>query len=116
LLCVLSSPAQKSSRQAIVGLFPGPKEADQDSTDDEILTEDDLPTSHTPRGSNKSEHDTHLMLSELFSCDEVYGFSFHSPSPADVQLYERCSLIGDVLLCVLSENLPFPQVLFTNYL
>ena len=86
---VIFSPAQKSSRKAIVGLFPGPKGAELDSTDDEGLTEDDLPTSHAPRGSNKSEHDVNLRLSELFSCQEVYGFSFFSPSPADVNLYER---------------------------
>lgn len=76
-------------RQAIVGLFPGPKGADQDSSSDEVLTEDDLPMSHTPRGSNKSEHSVNLRLSELFSCQEVYGFSFHMPSPADDMLYNR---------------------------
>ena len=75
---------KKSSRQAIVGLFP-----DQDSSDDEVLPEDDLPTSHSPRGTNKSDHDTNLKLSELFSCQEVYGFSFLSPSPADMDIYNR---------------------------
>ena len=88
LFCIHFSP-QKSSRQAIVGLFPGPKEADQDSSDDEVLTEDDLPTSRTTRGNSKSDHDTNLTLSELFSSEEVYGFSFYSPSPSDMDLYNR---------------------------
>jgi len=83
------SQSEKPSRKAIVGLYPGPKEAEQDSSDDESPSEDDEPRTDSRRGSNLSESITEQKLSELFSYQEVYGFSFRDPTPADMEIYNR---------------------------
>ncbi|XP_065883626.1 polyphosphoinositide phosphatase-like isoform X2 [Dysidea avara] len=94
-----ASQSQKPSRKAIVGLYPGPKEAEQDSSDDELSSEDDEPRTDSRRGSNLSENVTEQKLSEIFSCQEVYGFSFKDPTPADVNIYNRYTSIYQLSVC-----------------